>query len=283
MRHSTLALAVFAAFGLVLSTGRTAALFADEPEDEGKIAVINPPEKDFFAKRLDYAGIPIKAHQDVSDEALFEAKKRLAMMLDKLPEIRKTLSAAGSELHIIGRRQVTSDLPEFRELKGKPFDGKQTVDERTRGLGGLLSSCGEENLLRLSDDRYHGKDICVHEFAHNIFDNGMEDSVRQQFYEQHKKSLDKGLWVGSYAGGNKDEYFSELSMWYFGTHGDLNMKGEKPENGPAGLKQYDPDAFSLMEKFYRGKMEPAKTPSRKTAVQGDVARCKNDVAMSCDP
>jgi hypothetical protein len=252
MRNFRIAHSAVVVLCLSIDAGQLPALFAAEPP--GEIVVITPPEKEFFSKSLDYAGIPIKAHRDVADEALFEAKKRLAMMLDKLPEVRKKLHAAGTELHIIGRNQVTSDLPECRKMKGKPFDGKQTVDERTRGLGGLLTSCGEENLLRLPDDRYRGRDICVHEFAHDIFDNGMEDSVREKFYEQRKRSLEKGLWSGSYAGGDKEEFFAELSMWYFGTHGDLNMKGKKPVNGREGLKQYDPDAFSLVEKFYEGKL-----------------------------
>jgi len=48
-----------------------------------------------------------------------------------------------------------------------------TRDPRTRGLGGLLTSCGEENLLGLEKDRYRGRDICVHEFAHNILGYGV--------------------------------------------------------------------------------------------------------------
>ena len=139
------------------------------PED--KIVAIDPPEKDFFSKLLEYEGIPIKAPKEVADEALFAAKARLSMMLGNLPEVRSRLHRAGAELHIIGRDQVTTDLPEWRRDKGKPlaeYNGL-TRDQRTRGMGGWLTSCGEENLLKLENDRYKGRDICVHEFAHNIF------------------------------------------------------------------------------------------------------------------
>jgi len=226
----------------------------DWREMEG-IRAIDPPEQGFYSKLYDYDGIPIKAHKDVSDEALIQARGRLAMMLDKLPNVTANLRAAGAELHIIGKDQVTSDLPEFRGLKGKPFDGKLTVDERTRGLGGLLTSCGEENLLRLEKDRYKGRDICMHEFAHNIYGEGIGGSIRQKFREQRQRSLAKGLWVESYAGGNDHEFFAELSMWYFGTRGDLHMKGAKPADGREGLRAYDPEAFTLFEEFYGGKME----------------------------
>ena len=73
------------------------------------------------------------------DEALFAARDRLSMMLSNLPSVRVKLRAAGAELHIIGRDQVTTDLPEWRQDKGKPlaeYNGL-TRDQRTRGMGGL--------------------------------------------------------------------------------------------------------------------------------------------------
>ena len=223
------------------------------------ITLIDPPESGFFAKRLDYDGIRIKAPTNVVDEALYCAYDRLSMMLSNLPSVRAKLRAAGAELHIIGRDQVTTDLPEWRHDKGKPLAEYHglTRDERTRGMGGLLTSCGEENLLRLEHDRYRGRDICVHEFAHNILGYGASRELRQKVKEQHRRSLDHELWVNSYAGSNFDEFFAELTMWYFGTHGDLGMKGAKPANGPDGLKAYDPEAFALLDAFYSGRMEPA--------------------------
>jgi hypothetical protein len=221
------------------------------------IAAISPPEFGFFAKRLNYEGIAIKAPTDVVDDALFSAYDRLSMMLGKLPSVRAKLGATGVELHIIGRHQVTTDLPEWRHDKGKPlaeYNGL-TRDQRTRGMGGLLTSCGEENLLRLEQDRYRGRDICVHEFAHATFDYGASREVKQKVREQHRRSLGHGLWVDSYAGSNFDEFFAELTMWYFGTHGDLGMKGPRPTNGRDGLKTYDPEAFTLLDDFYNGRLE----------------------------
>src|ERR687884_383807 len=70
---------------------------------------IDPPEQGFFAKVLEYDGIPIKAAAVVDDRALLAARQRLARMLQHLPEVRANLRAAGAELHIIGKDQVTSD------------------------------------------------------------------------------------------------------------------------------------------------------------------------------
>jgi hypothetical protein len=221
------------------------------------IITIDPPEQDFFAKSLDYHGIPIKAPAAVVDEALFEAYDRLEQLLAHQPVAIKNLAAAGAELHIIGRDQVTTDLPEWRHDKGKKlteYNGL-TRDERTRGMGGLLTSCGEENLLRLETDRYRGRDICIHEFAHNVRNQGIQRELRQKFDDQWKASLARGLWQRSYAGSNPDEFFAELTMWYFGTHGDLSMTGPKPASGPEGLKAYDPDAYALFDDFYQGRLE----------------------------
>jgi len=221
------------------------------------IQQINPPEVDFYSKQLDYHGIPIKASAVVSDAALREAYQRLDLLLGQQPVVLANLVKAGAALHIIGKDQMTSDLPENRHMKGKPLhaNSNETVDERTRGLGGLLTSCGEENLLRLEKDRYRGRDICIHEFAHNIRNAGIPAALRAKFDEQWQRSLKNQLWVGSYAASNADEFFAELTMWYFGTFGDMAMTGAKPAKGREGLKNYDPEAFALLDDFYAGKIK----------------------------
>jgi alpha-glucosidase len=225
------------------------------------IRSIEPPEKGFFSKRLDFDGIPIKAHATVSDEALVAAYERLNLLLGGLGGYRtlvmSNLAKARVELHIIGRDQVTTDLPEWQHDKGKPLAeyGGLTRDQRTRGMGGRLVSCGEENLLRLPIDRYRGRDICIHEFAHALRNYGVTPGMRTRLNGQYQRSLKKGRWKGSYAASNPDEFFAELSMWYFGTHGDMGMTGAKPKSGKEGLRTYDPDAYSVIDEFYTGRAE----------------------------
>ena len=226
----------------------------DDRSDRADIKTLDPPEKGFFTKVLDYHGIPIKAPAVVDDQALLVARDRIDRLLAHLPNALYNLTVAGAELHIIGRDQVTSDLPEHRHLKGKPFDGKLTVDQRTRGLGGLLTSCGEENLLELPSDRYRGRDICTHEFSHNLQDQGFSPDVQQLIRDQYAKSVAQELWKGAYAATNEHEFWAELTMWYFGTHGDLHITGAKPANGREGLKAYDPDAFALLDRIYTGRV-----------------------------
>ena len=279
MKHGIQFSAAFLALGLAMTTAASTQADDVNATSRPRIASLDPPEKEFFSKLLDFHGIPIKAHQVVSDEAMYAAYDRLALLftnlLPKQPMVISNLVAVGAELHIIGRDQVTTDLPEWRHDKGKPlaeYNGL-TRDQRTRGMGGRLTSCGEENLLGLENDRYRGRDICLHEFSHNIRNYGVQQSVRGLFDAQYRRSREKGLWLGSYAGSNPDEFFSELTMWYFGTHGDTSMTGEKPANGPEGLKRYDPEAYALLDRFFKGEIEiPKIEPRRRRGDAGSTTR-----------
>jgi hypothetical protein len=228
--------------------------------DEPKISVIDPPELGFFSKQVTCNEIPIKAHKDVDDKALLEAHRRLSRMLTNIPVVCRNLVDVGAELHIIGRDQQTSDLPSERHWKGKPFETKggksMTIDERTRGVGGLPASCGEENLLKLPSDRYgEHRDICTHEFAHTLLNYGLSANVRDMVRAQYKKSMEKGRWKTAYASTNFDEFFAELSMWYFGSRGDFGLIVPTPKAGREWLREYDPDAFALLDKIYSGQVK----------------------------
>lgn len=224
------------------------------------------PDKCFYSKQIDFDGIPIRAASVVVDRALLEAKKRLRMMLRNLPSVVDNLKAAGVEFHIIGRNQQTSDLPEHRHLKGRPFDGFVDVDARTRGLGGLFASCGEENLLRLKKDRYLGRDICVHEFAHTIKMHGFDAELCDKVVEQYKRSTKAGLWPGCYAATNDDEFFAELTMWYFGTRGDYGEINPSPEPGASWLKNYDSEAFALLDDIFSGRVKVVSYDNRRLSM-----------------
>lgn len=233
---------------------------AQSPSDAellGRIKRIEPPEDGFFSKELDCCGIPIKAHEVVDDMALVEAWRRIERQLRNQPKLIRRLNSHGSELQIIGKDQANTDLPEFRHLKGKPYDGDLTMDERCRGVGGLNASCGEENLLKLKEDRYFGRDICSHEFTHTMHMFGSSQKVQRLIHSVYMKSTrEKGLWKGAYAGSNEFEYIAEMTMWYFGTVGDCGGFEKKPESGPEWLKQYDPDGYKLIDDFYSGRLEP---------------------------
>ena len=84
---------------------------------------------------------------------------------------------------------------------------KEQFDKRNRGMGGLICSCAEENLLCSSEDRYHGRDICSHEFAHCLLSFGLDDKMQMEVSKTHEESVKKGRWKRpngdlAYAGTN---------------------------------------------------------------------------------
>jgi hypothetical protein len=212
----------------------------------------------FFKKYVDCGGIPVRSSSAVADEALGHACEKIALMLKDIPMVRNALVRRGAELHIIGRDEQTSDLPEFQQRRGVVYRDNRgrltTIDARTRGMGGLLSSCGEENILHLPGDRYgDGSDTCIHEFAHAIMDYGIDADQRRQINEQYQTAMTAGLWRDSYAATNAKEYWAEMSMWYFGSHGARRRGSETPAgNGPQALQGYDPQGFSLLQRIYSG-------------------------------
>jgi hypothetical protein len=238
-------------------------LFA-KAQNAAPITKTNPPLFGFYSKALDCGGILIRSSAEVDDKALQVAAQKINLMLANIPDVRHNLAQWGAEIHVISKNQQTSDLPEFRDQKGVKYVDNQgintDIDARTRGMGGIYTSCGEENLLNLPGDRYAGgSDICTHEFAHNIMFYGLDDSLSKKIDAQYKSAMKKGLWPGAYATVNAGEYWAELSMWYFGAHGEF-LKGTKlPSPGPEGLKAYDPEGYALLASIYTGKLKSAIT------------------------
>jgi hypothetical protein len=240
-------------FLLIPAFGAVSLLFAAQKPKSTSIVHIDPPEYGFFSKQITSKGIPIKAHQDVDDKALLMAKDRIARQLQNAPDIAHNLVEAGAEMHIIGKNQQTSDLPYLRHWKGKKYEGEQNIDERTRGVGGIQASCGEENLLKLPSDPFKDhRDICTHEFAHTIYDYGISADVREKIDKQYQKSVGNGLWKTAYASKNASEFFAELSMWYFASRGDYGRIEPRPEEGREWFRKYDPDACELLHRIYSG-------------------------------
>ena len=222
-------------------------------------------QREFFSKEMSIMGVPLRAHSAVSDSALYVAADRVSRMLREQPAaVLQRLMQCGASIHLIGEMQNTSDLPEHRHMKGVDggYTGEKgvTLDMRARGMGGLQTSCGEENLLDLdSDPRYAGRDILTHEFAHCLMDYGLSPALRAEIRATHKRVVEQtDRWRrpdGSlaYAGSNASEYWAELSMWYFGSHGEyVDRAARVPPPGPHALAEYDPDGFRLLGQIYGG-------------------------------
>lgn len=71
---------------------------------------------------------------------------------------------------------------------------KSTSIAAPAGVGGLKSSCGEENLLRLPFDQYHeGEDMCTNECSHELMKVGFKDRQRREIEQVYRSSTSKGF------------------------------------------------------------------------------------------
>jgi hypothetical protein len=85
---------------------------------------------------------------------------------------------------------------------------------------------------------------------------GLSDDVVRRIQEQYRSSTSKGLWP-AYAGTNPDEFFAELTMWYFGSRGDYGKIAPSPQPGKVWLAAHDPEAFALLDDLYGGRIAVA--------------------------
>jgi len=227
-----------------------------------------PPHFGFYARHIDCDGIPVRSANVVNPAALPAACAHIREMLAHIPNVKANLVARGAELHVMGEDQRISDLPEARNERGEQVftrigDTSKTpekvdIDAWAGATGGLYANCPEINLLHLPADGYGIHDeVCVHEFAHDIMGAGLDAGQRAQIVKAYKASMAKGLWKGAYAATNANEWWAEMSAWYFGAQGGVGkMVAPVPEPGPQALKAYDPDAFALLEKIYSGQKQP---------------------------
>lgn len=206
----------------------------------------------FYAKHLSAKGLPIVASRAVSDAALHEAAALVDVMLDVQPDVRRALIDARIRVVVIGRTERTTDVPEHRDLGA-------FWDERARGLGATrerpVTSCGEENLLGLLEDRYKGESILIHELAHTIADIGVpavDPTFTRRLKAIYRHARERGLWDGTYAATNHQEYWAEgVQSWF-----DAN-RAVVPSDGihnhvatRAQLEDYDPWLASLIAEVF---------------------------------
>ncbi|MDR2775834.1 MAG: zinc-dependent peptidase [Tannerella sp.] len=213
----------------------------------------------FYKKYADADGFPVVSSQQVRDEALPAACRIISGMLAKRPDIADCMRKEGCKVMIIGEKEQTLDLPEYRHL-GKTEEELVYWNKRTRGFGGapedrISASCGEENLICLQGDRYEGENILIHEFSHIIHMvgiAGIEPDFDERLTALLNNAKEKGLWKDTYALSNKEEYFAETVQSFF----NCNRYSEEPNgvhnsiNRREKLKAYDPDMYAFLLQYF---------------------------------
>lgn len=229
-------------------------------EKEAEPPVTAPPSAlrahPFYKKYVSAEGLPILSSEKVSDLALRRARFLVLQLLAHRPDIRRVLMENDVRVVVMHVTEMTTDVPEHSHLRPKEY-----WDRRARGLGGRITSCGEENLLHWPEDRYFNENILIHEFAHCIHTQGMrrlDPTFDERLRTIYEKAMSRGLWKDTYAASNPSEYWAEGVQSYFDTNrqfwvdtsGRAHHRDHNHVNTREELFAYDPDLANLIAEVF---------------------------------
>jgi hypothetical protein len=225
---------------LALSCALLAACATPAALPPPQASVLPPPASlhldPFYTKYLDAEGIPVTTSPRVPDAALLAARDIVVTMTSKRPDVRRELIAMGERVGVMATNEYTTDLPEQRDWKKPTVDDSRLTgcdrlaylkiaamsdrdywNSRARGMGGLYTTGATENLLGYPGSVYYGENILVHEFGHVMLTAIQRADpklyARVEAAYAHAKAA--GLWQGSYAMTNLQEYWAEGVQFWF--------------------------------------------------------------------
>lgn len=253
------------------------AILLAAPTAAQRPAVTAPPARwatdPFYARWVDAGGIPILASTKTPDRALLLAREIVRSMLSGRPDLAAELVREGQRVAIMAADESTLDIPEQRNWTKPAADDPRLTrcerkhyaerigrltdraywDARARGMGGVLTSVGEENVLAAPNDRYHGSSILVHEFAHAILRAAAtaDPALHARVQAAYAHAMKKGLWAGEYASTTVDEYWAVGTQFWFNTARIVSF-GDRRVLSDADLRAYDPELYGLLSEVYQG-------------------------------
>ena len=211
----------------------------------------------FYEKHLATECLFIASSDKVPDEALTRARDVISEMLFNRPDLCETIASVGRRVTIAADSEVVTDIPEFRNI----YREAPGTDWNTRigsGIAGgrddSVTAIWDRNLLCYESDRHPNEDILVHEMAHTVLSQGVSKQpggmeFMRRLREAYRTALDGGLWKGTYAATNVDEYWAEGVQSWFGLndppgpiHNNVNTRSE--------LDDYDPTLSGLIQEVF---------------------------------
>lgn len=230
-----------------------------------------PQPDPFYTKHLDAAGIPVVASARAPDEALTTARDIVAEMLAPRPDLAAWLVANHYRVAVMAPDETTTDLPEqrgwIRPAKDDPrltrcerihyderigrLTDRQYWNARARGMAGPLTSAAAENLLAGPHDRYHGENIFVHEFAHDVLAavRAVDPRLFARIQTAYAGTLKAGRWQGEYASTTVDEYWAVGTQFWFNS-GRIATFDTVRVLSDADLARYDPALAAVLHAAY---------------------------------
>ena len=210
----------------------------------------------FYEQYIDVGGVPVVSSADVPDEALVSVAQMLAEMLTHRPDLLGDIAGFPSHVAVLGQDEEIADIPEFgRVIEQYPewgvFDGRTVAELRAVGATTFLpvTVAAEENVLCYEEDTYL-EDTSVHELAHTFLLVGLEGEagpgeLRARLEQGLEDALARGLWTGSYAASNADEYWAEGVQAWFDVGWSLTGVDTRTE-----LEAYDATFAGIMREVF---------------------------------
>ena len=223
----------------------------------GAVAVGPPPAAmglpSYYQKYVDAGGIGVFAAGNVPDEALVDTRNWIMAMLGANPLIRQAMARHGSVVVILPENEPITSVPRMEDLP-QMFPNQDW--NLRRGGGGTLARpltwMGVENVLKPPTDKFPKENNMVHEFAHAIENIGIalaNKALHDRLTGAYASATARGLWKGTYAGKNMDEYFAEGTQSWFHCN-RINDRDHNDVDTREKLKKYDPELAAILKIVY---------------------------------
>lgn len=248
--------------------------------------ITTPPDSlhlaSFYKQYCNAVGIPVVSSEKVPPAALLTARDIISYMLAGRSDIREELVKEKSRVLVMAATEMETDLPERSNWKKPSYDDQRLTpkerenyyrpggiasmtdkgywNQRARGMGGLITSCAEENLLGYPGTRYYGENITIHEFSHNMMGamKKTDRSLYKRILTAYESAKAKGMYQGQYAINTADEYWAEGTQWWFWSNFQFTDTARNITVwSPESLKKYDPALYQILSEVYIGHHNPA--------------------------
>ena len=202
----------------------------------------------FYEQWINVYGFPVLASAKVSPYAVKEAAWLISKMLWNRPDILRGMAQSGERFTIVAHNERASEIPDIGRNRPYPFFS----DVRQRGA--YCTACEtvyapEESILYPGNFARYS--MLMHEMAHGLHQAGLnqiDETFDERLHTAYHRAMKKGLWRGTYAASNPDEYWAEGVLSWFHAMPSNSIKTR------TALKEYDWElARLLMEVFGDGK------------------------------
>jgi hypothetical protein len=214
----------------------------------------------FYSKAIKSDGIQVVSSSKTCDRSLQIAHEIVRKMLSSKPEIETNLIRKRAFVAVFSISEKLTDLPENRDLAGKPTgaDPSLTFDDLCGGGGvnGRPTAICERNLIGVNDPFFGRMSVLIHEFGHTIQNLGLNDATLATIEIAYANALALHLFpkangIGvSWMMSNVSEFFAEASGTWFNAADPTNPVNSPEEIGRSHLKRYAPKLYQILSMIY---------------------------------